>query len=219
MNSHFLFFILLISFHDQFIDGTTEPKCCCIHYNRQSIGYYMCQTMSNLKCQPIEEEKFDRYVNIRIHIINCTVDFAKVNTIYNIRHLEANHSRLINVHKVWENRSIMSVKFAQNDLTEMLNFSGMRFSNTIDLSHNRIELVNETRWFSASTVRIYLQNNRIRFVHELSFSYLYDLLELNLANNLLKEFGVVLDLTKAIGSLISVDLCGNMELNRIKSIF
>lgn len=182
--------------------------CCCDYFNMDEglvNGYYQCQgmyvnpfwqvmrAMTTLKCYPIEDDKFDRYVWNRVFISDCNVDFKKVKHFRNVRLLQANHSRLVNVEAAWKHINILNINFSRNSLKEMPNFSGVKFGDSLDVSHNDIEAIDRAPVFSPSTRFIYLNNNRIRFINKKSFSNLYDLVEIHLEKNFLKQLAFEFD--------------------------
>jgi Leucine-rich repeat (LRR) protein len=105
------------------------------------------------------------------------------------------------------------------NLDKVFDFSKARFIDSLDLSHNEIESLSDSRVFAASTMFIYLNDNRIKFIHKKSFDYLYDLRELHLENNMLKKISFEFDFIDGEQLITQVFLNGNTGLNNLTGFY
>lgn len=225
--------LLVVVYLFEFKSADARRICCCDHEATGPdtlTGRYSCHNhefnifqmffrlLNPFRCESIESWPYNHYVYNEFVMVDCVVDMAEIVHLKNVRLIQSQNSKLLNLESLSRLVMIKKLDLRGNKLTRIANLTEI-FIQYFDLSHNQIEFINSSQLVFPGSVEILrLNDNRLRYVNPNAFANMYKLIELHLENNLLMNIDLVFHITESKIGLTDVILINNIHLTRFDSL-
>lgn len=212
-NLIFLFFLFDLS---KSVPVNRDDFICCCYTTKVAYpstgAIHQCKQESNgwwarflrffnpWSCTNVLETKFIGNQVNELFINDCYLDLALFNNpVVNLNSLIAPYSKVVNIEsQTRTTRSIRELVLRDNKLTEIPILKDIIPLQKCDLSHNQIESIQNKSYFQEEYTNLailYLNNNKINYIHKNAFKKLRLLKEVHLQDNKLINIGFSFNFT------------------------